>query len=205
MVEPRGIEPLTFAMPLPEKLLQSLFFHAFLERYQPERAKNIAILRYRCDTSISVRGARPSSLYQRNAIALVMLNRVSPELLRRLDGRHHSGHVFRMTAFAFVAAALMEIAGCYAFWAWLRLGKSAWWIAPGMVCLCLFAYLLTLPPSDQAGRSYAAYGGIYITAALLWLWIAEGVRPDRWDVIGAAVCLSGTALILFGPRVAAVN
>jgi small multidrug resistance family-3 protein len=108
-----------------------------------------------------------------------------------------------MTAFAFIGAALAEIAGCFAFWAWLRLGKSPLWIVPGIASLCLFAWLLTLPQSDQAGRSYAAYGGVYIASALLWLWIVEGAKPDRWDVIGAAVCLTGTAIIYFGPRAAA--
>ena len=107
-----------------------------------------------------------------------------------------------MTAFAFFGAALAEIAGCFAFWAWLRLGKSPWWVAPGLLSLCLFAYLLTLPASDQAGRSYAAYGGVYILSAVLWLWIAEGTKPDRWDLIGAAVCLVGAAIIFFGPRAA---
>jgi small multidrug resistance family-3 protein len=78
-------------------------------------------------------------------------------------------------------------------------------VGPDMAFLCLLAYLLTLSPSDQAGRSYAAYGGIYTNAALLWLWIAKSVIPDRWDVIDAAVCLSGTASILFAPRAAVVE
>ena len=69
-----------------------------------------------------------------------------------------------------------------------------------MGALALFAALLTLVPSDAAGRAYAAYGGIYIVASLLWLWLAEGVRPDRWNMAGAGLCLAGTALILFGPR-----
>ena len=86
--------------------------------------------------------------------------------------------------FAFVGAAMAEIAGCFAFWAWLRLGKSPWWIAPGIASLALFAYLLTLADSDAAGRAYAAYGGIYIAASLVWLWAIEGTRPDRWDLIG---------------------
>jgi small multidrug resistance family-3 protein len=103
---------------------------------------------------------------------------------------------------AYVGAAFAEIAGCFAFWAWLRLDKSPWWLAPGMVSLALFAYLLTLVDSAAAGRAYAAYGGIYIVASLAWLWIIEGVRPDRWDGIGAAICLVGAALILFGPRAA---
>lgn len=105
-----------------------------------------------------------------------------------------------MTAFAFLGAALAEIAGCFAFWAWLRLGKSPWWIAPGILSLCLFAYLLTLPQAAQAGRSYAAYGGVYIASAVAWLWLAEGTRPDRWDALGATVCLIGASIIFFGPR-----
>jgi small multidrug resistance family-3 protein len=107
-----------------------------------------------------------------------------------------------MWMFAFVGAAVAEIAGCFAFWAWLRLGKSPLWLIPGMLALALFAYLLTLVEVEHAGRSYAAYGGVYIAAALAWLWLAENTRPDRWDLIGAAVCLLGAGVILFGPRAA---
>ena len=106
------------------------------------------------------------------------------------------------TAGVYVAAAFSEIAGCFAFWAWARLGKPIWFLLPGLAALALFAWLLTLAPTEAAGRAYAAYGGIYIGAALLWLWAIEGVRPDRWDLIGAAICLVGAALILFGPRAA---
>lgn len=105
-----------------------------------------------------------------------------------------------MTAFVYIAAALAEIAGCFAFWAWLRMDRSVWWIIPGMASLALFAWLLTLVEADHAGRAYAAYGGVYIVAALLWLWVIEGARPDRWDLLGSIICLSGAALILFGPR-----
>lgn len=100
----------------------------------------------------------------------------------------------------FLAAALAEIAGCFAFWAWLRMGKSPLWILPGVVALVVFAALLTRIDSAFAGRAYAAYGGVYIAASLLWLWFAEGVRPDRWDVAGGAVCLLGAAIILLAPR-----
>ncbi len=105
-----------------------------------------------------------------------------------------------MSFLVYVAAALAEIAGCFAFWALLRLDKPVWWIAPGVASLCLFAYLLTLIEAEHAGRAYAAYGGVYIVAALFWLWLAEGMKPDRWDMLGAAICLAGAALILWGPR-----
>ncbi len=105
-----------------------------------------------------------------------------------------------LTPFAYLAAALAEIAGCFSFWAWLRLGKSPFWLVPGMISLALFAWLLTLVDSDAAGRTYAAYGGVYIAASLGWLWAIEGLRPDRWDIAGAFICLVGAAIILLGPR-----
>jgi small multidrug resistance family-3 protein len=100
----------------------------------------------------------------------------------------------------YIGAAGAEIAGCFAFWAWLRMGKSALWVVPGCASLVVFAYLLSCVDASAAGRAYAAYGGIYITAAVLWLWLAEGVRPDRWDLGGAALCLLGAAVIFFGPH-----
>lgn len=105
-----------------------------------------------------------------------------------------------MTGAAYVGAALAEIAGCFAFWAWARLDKPVWWLVPGLVSLALFAWLLTLVESNAAGRAYAAYGGVYIVASLAWLWAVEGARPDRWDLIGGAVCLVGAGIILLGPR-----
>jgi small multidrug resistance family-3 protein len=107
-----------------------------------------------------------------------------------------------MTYLIYLAAALAEIAGCFAFWAWLKLDRSPLWLAPGILALCLFAWLLTLVEAEHAGRAYAAYGGIYILSALGWLWMAEGVKPDRWDAIGVAVCLVGASIILWGPRTA---
>ncbi|OOY05387.1 MULTISPECIES: YnfA family protein [unclassified Thioclava] len=104
------------------------------------------------------------------------------------------------TLAAYIGAALAEIAGCFAFWVWLRLDKPIWWVGPGMASLALFAYLLTLADSAAAGRAYAAYGGIYIAASLFWLWAVEGVRPDRWDLIGVSICLLGAGIIIAGPR-----
>ncbi|HBN50345.1 MULTISPECIES: YnfA family protein [Thalassospira] len=101
---------------------------------------------------------------------------------------------------AYAGAAIAEIAGCFAFWAWLRLGKSALWIVPGILSLIAFAWLLTKVESDFAGRAYAAYGGIYIVASVGWLWLVEGKMPDRWDMTGVAVCLIGAGIILFAPR-----
>lgn len=104
------------------------------------------------------------------------------------------------TTAVYIAAALAEIAGCFAFWAWLRLDRSPLWLLPGCLSLALFAYLLTLVEVEAAGRTYATYGGIYIVASLIWLWTVEGQTPDRWDVLGAAVCLTGAAIILLAPR-----
>lgn len=100
----------------------------------------------------------------------------------------------------YAAAALAEIGGCFAFWAWLRLGRSVAWLVPGLASLALFAFLLTLVESAAAGRAYAAYGGVYVAASLVWLWLAEGVRPDRFDLGGGAIVLFGAAVILLGPR-----
>lgn len=97
-------------------------------------------------------------------------------------------------------AAITEIAGCFAFWTWLRQGKSSYWLIPGMISLAVFALALTRVNVELAGRAYAAYGGIYILASLLWLWAVENALPDRWDVIGALVCLAGSLIILLGPR-----
>ncbi len=100
----------------------------------------------------------------------------------------------------YLAAGFAEIAGCFAFWSWLKLGRSPLWLAPGIASLALFAFLLTRIESDTAGRAYAAYGGVYITASLIWMRLVEGRSPDRWELTGATVCLAGAALILFAPR-----
>jgi small multidrug resistance family-3 protein len=100
----------------------------------------------------------------------------------------------------YLLAAFAEIGGCFAFWAWLRLDKPALWLVPGMASLTVFAWALTRIDADFAGRAYAAYGGVYILASLVWMWVIEGSRPDRWDAIGAAICVIGAAVIVFGPR-----
>lgn len=100
----------------------------------------------------------------------------------------------------YILAAFAEIGGCFAFWAWLRLEKTPLWLIPGMISLAVFAWALTHINTDLAGRAYAAYGGIYILSSLLWMWGIEGSKPDRWDGMGAALCVIGAVVILFGPR-----
>ena len=100
----------------------------------------------------------------------------------------------------FALAAVGELAGCYAVWAWARLGRPVWWLGWGVASLLIFAWALTRVESIYAGRTFAAYGGVYVAAALLWLVIVDGARPDRWDLLGVALCLAGTVVILFAPR-----
>ena len=103
------------------------------------------------------------------------------------------------TVALFSVTALAEIVGCYLPYLWLREGKSPWLLLPAACSLALFAWLLTLHPT-AAGRIYAAYGGVYISIAILWLWVVEGVRPNRWDFIGVAFCLVGMTIIMLAPR-----
>ena len=105
-----------------------------------------------------------------------------------------------MTIIVFALAAAAEIAGCFAVWMWMRHEANSLWLIPAMISLGVFAWLLTLAPSEFAGRSYAAYGGVYIASSLVWLWVVEKQRPDPWDMTGAAICLVGAGIILFGPR-----
>ncbi|BCL75022.1 UPF0060 membrane protein [Jeongeupia sp. HS-3] len=105
------------------------------------------------------------------------------------------------TVSLFILTALAEIIGCYIPYLWLKQGLSAWWLPLAVVSLALFAWLLTLHPS-AAGRVYAAYGGVYITVALGWLWAVDGIRPSGWDVLGVSVSLAGMAIIMFAPRAA---
>lgn len=99
----------------------------------------------------------------------------------------------------FVVTALAEILGCYLHHLWLREGKSVWLLVPAAASLALFAWLLSLHPA-AAGRVYAAYGGVYIFAAMAWLWAVDGVRPTAWDLVGSTVALVGMAIIMFAPK-----
>ena len=104
------------------------------------------------------------------------------------------------TTLLFALTAVAEIVGCYLPYLWLRHGRSPWLLAPAALSLALFAWLLTLHPGSPAGRTYAAYGGAYVATAIVWLWMVDGQRPDRWDLLGGAVGLTGMAIIYFGPR-----
>ncbi|HEX4962132.1 MAG TPA: YnfA family protein [Thermoanaerobaculia bacterium] len=100
----------------------------------------------------------------------------------------------------FAAAALCEIGGCFSYWVFFRLSRSPLWLLPGTAALVTFAWLLSRVETPFAGRAYAAYGGMYIAASLVWLAAVERGTPDRWDVLGAVLCLLGAGLILWGPR-----
>lgn len=103
-------------------------------------------------------------------------------------------------ALLFAVTALAEIAGCYLPWLVLKDGRAPWLLVPAAASLALFAWLLTLHPT-AAGRTYAAYGGMYIAVALLWLRFVDGIALTRWDVAGAALALGGMAVIALQPRV----
>jgi small multidrug resistance family-3 protein len=103
------------------------------------------------------------------------------------------------TLLLFVLTACAEIVGCYLPYLWLRQDGPPWLLLPAAVSLALFAWLLTLHLT-AAGRVYAAYGGVYVATAVLWLWLVDGQYPDRWDLIGASVSVTGMAIIFLGPR-----
>jgi len=101
----------------------------------------------------------------------------------------------------YALTACAEILGCYLPYLWLKKEASIWWLLPAAASLVLFAWLLTLHP-HPAGRVYAAYGGVYVAVSVLWLWLADGVLPDRWDITGSLLVLAGATLIYFAPRTA---
>jgi small multidrug resistance family-3 protein len=99
----------------------------------------------------------------------------------------------------FCAAALFEVGGAYLIWSWRRLGSPGWLALAGIAALAIYGFIQTLQ-SFNFGRAFAAYGGVFIATALLWGWWVDGRRPDRWDWLGAGVCLMGAAMMLWGPR-----
>lgn len=103
------------------------------------------------------------------------------------------------TLFLFALTAVAEIVGCYLPYLWLKAGKSAWLLVPAALSLALFTWLLTLHPT-AAGRVYAAYGGVYIGVAIIWLWLVDGIKPTGWDMLGVAVAMLGMAIIMCAPR-----
>ncbi len=103
------------------------------------------------------------------------------------------------TILLFLLTAVAEIVGCYLPYLWLTQGKSAWLLIPAGLSLAVFAWLLSLHPT-AAGRVYAAYGGVYIFVAILWLWAVDGIRPTAWDLAGSSVAIAGMAIIMFAPK-----
>ena len=103
------------------------------------------------------------------------------------------------TFFLFAVTAVAEIVGCYLPYLWLKQGRSMWLLIPAAASLALFAWLLSLHPT-AAGRVYAAYGGVYIGVAIVWLMLVDKVRPTTNDWVGVAVSLAGMAIIMLGPR-----
>ena len=99
----------------------------------------------------------------------------------------------------FAVTAVAEIVSCYLPYLWLKHGHSAWLLVPAALSLALFVWLLTLHP-HAAGRVYAAYGGVYVSVALLWLWAVDSIKPSVTDLVGVGVCLVGMMIIIFGPR-----
>lgn len=101
--------------------------------------------------------------------------------------------------FYFVLAGLFEIGGGYLVWLWLREGKSIWYALAGAALLVLYGIIPTLQPASF-GRTYAAYGGIFIVLALLWGWRIDKTAPDKYDLLGAAIALLGVLIIMYAPR-----
>jgi len=108
--------------------------------------------------------------------------------------------MFELKTFAlFFITAIAEIVGCYLPYLWLKQDKSILLLIPAAISLSLFAWLLSLHPT-AAGRVYAAYGGVYILVAILWLWLVDGIKPTSWDIVGTIVAVTGMAIIMFAPR-----
>ena len=100
----------------------------------------------------------------------------------------------------FVLAALAEIGGAWLVWQGRREHHGLWWIAGGVIVLGVYGFVATLQPDPHFGRILAAYGGVFVAGSLAWGMVLDGFRPDRWDLIGAAICLLGVAVIMYAPR-----
>ena len=100
----------------------------------------------------------------------------------------------------FLAAAVCEIGGAWLVWQGIREHRGWLWIGSGVVALGIYGFVATLQPDANFGRILAAYGGVFIAGSLLWGMVADGFKPDRWDVTGSLICLVGVALIMYGPR-----
>jgi len=120
-------------------------------------------------------------------------------VLRQVSGQKGPPMMELKTVALFVATAVAEIAGCYLPYLWMKKDAPVWLLLPAAASLALFVWLLTLHPL-AAGRVYAAYGGVYVSVAILWLWLVDAVRPSLWDWLGVAICLCGMAIIMFAPR-----
>lgn len=101
------------------------------------------------------------------------------------------------TVVLFVLTSVAEIIGCYLPYLWLRKAGSPWLLVPAALSLAAFVWLLSLHPT-AAGRTYAAYGGVYVAVSVAWLWLVDKQTPDRWDMIGSLVAIAGTLIIAFG-------
>ncbi|MBL0886138.1 YnfA family protein [Myceligenerans indicum] len=100
----------------------------------------------------------------------------------------------------FVVAALFEIGGAWLVWQGLREQRGWWWVGLGVIALGLYGAVATLQPDANFGRILAAYGGVFVAGSIVWGMVADGYRPDRWDMVGALICLGGMAVIMYGPR-----
>jgi small multidrug resistance family-3 protein len=163
-----------------------------------ERVRAIVASEQQCCAFLNFEGPRAARRRARDDYSAGERARRRRRVVRPVHRRWPSGSM--STPIVYVLASVGEIAGCFSFWAWLRLGKSPLWLLLGMASLALFAYLLTRIDTATAARAYAAYGSGYIVSSICWLWAVEGARPDRWDVIGAGVVLVGASIIVFAVR-----
>ena len=100
----------------------------------------------------------------------------------------------------FALAALAEIGGAWLIWQGWREHRGLWWIAGGVLALGAYGFVATFQPDPNFGRILAAYGGIFVAGSLTWGMLVDGFRPDRWDILGALICLTGVAVIMYAPR-----